>query len=478
MAEVLPMPSPLSLSYMQALWARDGSVGMACARLGVAYRPDPSGSHLTTVFGRLYSDADRKAATAVTISRSARKLLEKAPMAVADHYADAFIPRLDQRMAELSAMDYDTIEPGALVQVILDLFDEFTCDIHVEVEVINIAAGFFVQRAVAACDAAGLDAGALIASDGGVTPAGRLKFVDVNDTEQRMQILRTHFGHRAVHDYELSAPRYREDEAALSALLQGADMGGTAPVRAARGDDLPAALLPVLDAARTYQSLKDAAKHQALRHLAEVRRALSALDRQLAWGGLVHFLELAELRDLAASGEAVGQAMRDIAAARRARHETLVANPALPASLSAATLERASLGVAAAASGDGLAGKRVSGDQRAVGPVYLVSRQRGETGARLEGFKPGDILVCSYVHPNWLPFVLMSGGVIAEVGGWLSHIAIVARENNIPLVVGVSGWEGLGNADRVAIEIDGSVTPLAAGAAVEMVQTRSAAAGA
>jgi rifampicin phosphotransferase len=460
MAEVLPMPSPLSLSYMQALWARDGSVGMACARLGVAYRPDPSGSHLTTVFARLYSDVQRKAATAVSISRSARKRLEKAPMAVADHYRSAFIPRLDQRMSELSAMHYDTIEQTALVQVVLDLFDEFTCDIHVEVEVINIAAGYFVQRAIGACDAAGLDAGGLIASDGGVTPAGLLKFVDVNDSEKRKEILRAHFGHRAVHDYELSAPRYREDEAALDTLLLGADMGGTAAARTSQTPDVPADLLPILHAARTYQSLKDAAKHQALRHLAEIRRALTALDDKMAWGGLVHYLKLAELRDLTASGEASVDAMRDIAAARRADQDALAANPALPATLNAATLERASLGVAAAATGDGLLGKRVSGDQRAVGPVYLVSRERAEAGARLQGFKPGDILVCSYVHPNWLPFVLMSGGVIAEVGGWLSHIAIVARENNIPLVVGVSGWEALGDTDEVAIEIDGSIEPL------------------
>ncbi len=453
MAEVLPMPTPLSLSYMQAIWARDGSVGLACARLGVAYRPKASGSHLTTVFGRLYADVDRKAATAVAMTRAARKQLDKHPGAVADHYAGDFIPRLDQRIAELAAMDYGTMAPGALLNIVLDLFDEFTQDIHVEVEVINIATGYFVQRAVTDCSAAGLDAGALISSGAGVTPAGLLKFIDVNDAEKRLDVLRTHFGHRAAHDYELSAPRYGEDEDALQTLLQGALLGGAATGRTRQDADIPAALQTVLDAAQQYQSLKDAAKHQALRHLAEICRALNALDRHLDWGGLVHHLKLDELPGLIASQDE----LRAVAMERRAQRQTLLAHPALPATLSVAALENLSLGAAAAATGDGLAGKRVSGDQRAVGPVHIVTREQAETGARLESFRPGDILVCSYVHPNWLPNVLMSGGVIAEVGGWLSHIAIVARENNVPLVVGVSGWAALPHGAQVAIEIDGTV---------------------
>ena len=52
----------------------------------------------------------------------------------------------------------------------------------------------------------------------------------------------------------------------------------------------------------------------------------------------------------------------------------------------------------------------------------------------------------------------MSGGVIAEVGGWLSHIAIVAREHNVTLIVGVSGWETLPHRASVTVDIKGNVT--------------------
>ncbi|MBL4750765.1 MAG: hypothetical protein JKX71_09340 [Amylibacter sp.] len=35
--------------------------------------------------------------------------------------------------------------------------------------------------------------------------------------------------------------------------------------------------------------------------------------------------------------------------------------------------------------------------------------------------------------------------VLCEVGGWLSHMAIVTREHNIPMLVGCSGLDGLEN---------------------------------
>jgi rifampicin phosphotransferase len=40
---------------------------------------------------------------------------------------------------------------------------------------------------------------------------------------------------------------------------------------------------------------------------------------------------------------------------------------------------------------------------------------------------------------GWAPLFLIAAGVVAELGGTLSHAAIVAREYGVPAVVNVQG---------------------------------------
>lgn len=49
----------------------------------------------------------------------------------------------------------------------------------------------------------------------------------------------------------------------------------------------------------------------------------------------------------------------------------------------------------------------------------------------------GDILVTYSTYPDILPAIMNAGAIITESGGLLSHAAIVAREFNIPTVIGV-----------------------------------------
>ncbi len=51
----------------------------------------------------------------------------------------------------------------------------------------------------------------------------------------------------------------------------------------------------------------------------------------------------------------------------------------------------------------------------------------------------GDILVAPLTNPVWTPLFAIAAGVITEVGGILSHGAIVAREYGIPAVMSVAG---------------------------------------
>lgn len=53
--------------------------------------------------------------------------------------------------------------------------------------------------------------------------------------------------------------------------------------------------------------------------------------------------------------------------------------------------------------------------------------------------RPGEILVTRYTDPAWTPLFFTASALITEVGGVLSHGAVVAREIGLPAVVGVEG---------------------------------------
>ncbi len=54
-------------------------------------------------------------------------------------------------------------------------------------------------------------------------------------------------------------------------------------------------------------------------------------------------------------------------------------------------------------------------------------------------FEKGEILVTRATNPGWTPMMVLAGGIITEIGGALSHGAIIAREFGIPMIAAVSG---------------------------------------
>ncbi len=49
----------------------------------------------------------------------------------------------------------------------------------------------------------------------------------------------------------------------------------------------------------------------------------------------------------------------------------------------------------------------------------------------------GDILVTAYTDPSWTPLFVAIEGLVTEVGGLMTHGAVIAREYGLPAVVGV-----------------------------------------
>ena len=72
-----------------------------------------------------------------------------------------------------------------------------------------------------------------------------------------------------------------------------------------------------------------------------------------------------------------------------------------------------------------------------VSPGSVEAPARVVLDPRRSALQPGEIMVCPGTDPSWTPLFLVAGGLIMEVGGLMTHGAVVAREYGIPAVVGV-----------------------------------------
>lgn len=68
--------------------------------------------------------------------------------------------------------------------------------------------------------------------------------------------------------------------------------------------------------------------------------------------------------------------------------------------------------------------------------------------------EPGDVLVAETTSPPWTPLFAFASAVVCETGGILSHAAVVAREYQIPAVLGVVGAT-TDILDGQTVEVDG-----------------------
>jgi len=95
-------------------------------------------------------------------------------------------------------------------------------------------------------------------------------------------------------------------------------------------------------------------------------------------------------------------------------------------------------------SGLGVAAGRAGGSARLI-------RHPGENSKLLAG----DVLVAPSTDPGWTPMFLRAKAVVMEIGGYLSHGAIVAREYGIPAVVNVPGvMKSLKDGEQLMVDGD------------------------
>jgi phosphohistidine swiveling domain-containing protein len=69
--------------------------------------------------------------------------------------------------------------------------------------------------------------------------------------------------------------------------------------------------------------------------------------------------------------------------------------------------------------------------------------------------RAGDIIVAPSSNPSWVPLFTIAGGLVTNTGGVLSHAAVVAREFDLPAVVG-TGDATTRIVDGQMLELDGT----------------------
>lgn len=112
--------------------------------------------------------------------------------------------------------------------------------------------------------------------------------------------------------------------------------------------------------------------------------------------------------------------------------------------------------LAGSAPGSGPIDKPIPGE--GVGGGTVVARARVVVDPATEELEPGEILVCRATDPGWTSLFHLAGGVAVDLGGTMSHAAIVARELGIPCVTcTVDGTRRVRTGDLVRLDGDAGI---------------------
>jgi pyruvate,water dikinase len=280
----------------------------------------------------------------------------------------------------------------------------------------------------------------------GMRGAGEIDLTRTRWNEQPTQlfagILANTRNRKGEHRERFAAGAREADEAKERVLAR---------IRATRLGRLKAAVMSrVVTVYRTTLGLREHPKFITVRIFEIYRQAIRAEAESLTRAGIltspadVDYLSLDELRQL--SDGHVPVDLPHLIQARKAEHQAFEA--ATPPRLFTSDGEIVN-GAHALKEREGvLIGSPVSAGV-AEGVARVVLRPED---AKLQ---PGDILVAPFTDPAWTPLFSAVRGLVLEIGGMMSHGAVVARELGLPTVVGIDNATVL-IPDGESIRVDGT----------------------
>ena len=512
LAEVLPTPLPMTWEIVKAFMSGAGGLGKAYRSLGFypSERVDSEGV-LDLICGRVYVNLNREAelhfdgfpfahdfdalkrnpqqamyAQAQTdIKRSNASFWLKLPLHIVR------MSRAEMRLRQCRS-DFDRL-------LIEEVFPAFQAEIEVERDILysdlsdaelltkfqtwraktldafapkaltaTLLAGFSLQRLEAALQkcldetAAKVLASRLISGlSGNLTVETNEKLSQIATGELTLTDFLKDYGHRAVNEFELAQPRWREDTTYLEQIIASFRQENTetdtqvvqrVEQRESAEEELSAILEEKaglrkqieseLDFTRRYMPFRETAKFYLMLGYEQIRRALLELDRRYQLDGGIFYLMPDELKQLID-----GETFDEVIATRKKRRE-LMLQIEMPDVIFSDALEDigAPISVDAAETyiGVGVSAGVATGNAR----VFL----------RPTDVNPSDrnyILVCPSTDPAWTPLFLHAAGLVMERGGILSHGAVVAREYGVPAVANIpNATQHI--ADGQTLQVDGN----------------------
>lgn len=258
-------------------------------------------------------------------------------------------------------------------------------------------------------------------------------------------------GDRAVREADLATPRWSEDPGPLMAMLAASVRAGEADpeqaLRRARStadremarleanvSPIPLALIrSLIGWTQRFTRLRERMRTWVSRVLGMIRRIALDADRRLRRidpslpPGSVFFCTYEELIAALGSGRAeIGHVVR----LRRAEHARDAARPDPPPTF---------IGRPEPVQLPPAQGMRLTGLPASGGVVEGIARVLGPGATGLDEVSAGEILVSRTTDVGLSPLFLVAAAVVTELGGPLSHAAVVAREYGVPAVVNVPG---------------------------------------
>jgi pyruvate,water dikinase len=107
--------------------------------------------------------------------------------------------------------------------------------------------------------------------------------------------------------------------------------------------------------------------------------------------------------------------------------------------------------------GDSAANEVIEGTPVSRGSVIGLARV-ARTPEEAASLRRGEILIVPYTDVGWAPYFAVAGGLATEIGGTLSHGAVVAREYGLPAVVNLPNATRIfRTGDRVLLDGDAGV---------------------
>jgi rifampicin phosphotransferase len=198
---------------------------------------------------------------------------------------------------------------------------------------------------------------------------------------------------------------------------------------------------------RVLVGLREVPKFCLMILFGQIREILRSVGKDLAQAGRLERAEDIFFITLSEANEALaGTDLRPAVRERHASYEQELKRRHIPRVLLSDGTEPTAEGHTA-----GSADGALKGTPASAGRVMAKARViLDPTGAHLD---PGEILVAPSTDPGWTPLFLLAGGLVMEMGGAMSHGAVVAREYGIPAVVGVpSATEHITTGQQITVD--------------------------